>query len=1102
MARQNNKKIIQAIIFVIVAVVVWFLYNLGGNLLKPVAVKRLKQMTGAYVQIDNFKFHISGRISMQNIRISPLKITKPDNAILKAETLDAYFSPLSFIKLNPQLKRVRISDFVLNVQFNADQKEWNVAALKLPAKSGGLLLPELRFKRGEIKFTQVHNGQESRTVSCNTNGGYARTAVENGQITFTVNENEPHIENGNFIIVKLLRNDKVEIFLDGRLHRLDLNLFGSRCNINQFHSQIAVDGNSVTFGQSTIAIGPRTVIDVNGTVSDYKTDPSFVFAVKMRELNIYNQPVDNCFAYGSRIFEQFIPLLQVFFDNFSPQGRLGLDVILTGRVKEIAKTHCKGYLDCQDISIQYCDFPYLVEHLAGRIDVTETSMTMKNVKAAHGKVDIEMNGYCSGFGPSMDSNIVLTSPNMLLDEDLYAALLTNHKKLWYLFSPAGMVSGDFIYAAKPPGQRIFRLKGDLLGVSIICNYFPYPVSGITGQISVDGGKIELRNILSRQSGGTIHMNGNITDANTAEPRYDFNIIAKNIALDNKLISAFPAEQKKFFSNFDIKAKGDADIEIHSTDSNRMPVDYFAKLNIEGDYIKTPKLPEPLANIYIDANLTPQSLLVKEFRADYNDSPINASGTIWTAAENENVGYCVHLNAGGLMLDSNTLEPLIGKNSAKLLSDFQFSGPVNVDAQVGKNARVECPDLEIRVECLDNSVYLSKFDLPLDNIRGKVIVRPDNIEFVSLSAVPVVDDMNIPGHITLNGNLKTAGGEVEWASLNLKATDLNFDPRFTELLGSAEAYYEKLSPEGRIDLSLDRINYDRTQTGQKFIKMNGTALFKNCSIGKSKLFTNVYALLYIDTQYDIGIGMKDCKLLLDVQSMSFKNRTLENLRLKIPYDINEPDIVVKNFIGECLGGKIVGDAVFRADKAGGFAEYNIDIAIAGVSSEKFVSPGAAQKSGGTLNGEIRVQGNLQKPDSTRGRVDIEATGLQLGGKGLVWSIRNAILEAINKDFAFDNVKVRAFVKGEIVQISQMDIYGPTASLRGAGTYNTVDDSLSIDFSAYSAAGKDNPHIFDTLTSGLGAAFLKVYVRGTPEKPQVKVEPLPILIKPLEMLGTKK
>jgi hypothetical protein len=1099
---KKNKKIIRGIIWIMAALAIWFLYDRGSNLLKRVAVSQIRQLTGARVDIADVIFHFSGRITIKGIRIGPEVINVPDNRILTAKGVDAYFSPWSFIKLHPELKRLRISNFVVNVQFNADKKEWNIAALKLPAKQKGPVLPELVFKKGEIKFSQINKGQEIKTISCTTNGGNAHVMAENGQITFTVNEEQPNKKNPNNIIVKLMKKEKVEIYVEGGLPWLDLTLFGSKCNIKSFNSQITVDNNDVTFGKSTVAIGPQTIIDVNGIIRDYKTDPAFVFGVKMRDLNIRKDPADNCFAFGSRIFESFIPLLQVFFDNFTPQGRLGLDVIFTGKVKEIAKTKCRGYLDCKDVSIEYYEFPYAVEHLAGKIDVTETSMRMKNVKATHGKVDIEMNGYCNGFGEAMDSNIVLTSSNMLLDEDLYAALLPNHKKLWYLFSPAGMVSGDFIYAAQPPGKRIFRLNANLLDVSIICHYFPYPVSGITGKLAVDGGRIELKDVLSRQSGGTIEMQGNITDANTDNPQYDFNIVGRNVAIDNKLMSAFPTDQKKIFGSCEVQAKGDADIYLHSTDNNEVPIDYMAKLRIKGDYVKTPKLPEPLKNIYLDANLSQDALVIKEFSADYNTSPILISGTIWPSTETSQHDYCMHLKAKELNLDSNTVKGLMNESAARLITDFQFDGAVNIDAQVGKNSRVKCPDLEIGIECLNNSAYLSKFDLPLDNISGKVVIRPDNIELQSLSAVPVVDDMNKPGKVTLDGNLQVANGNVDWATLKLNATDISFDPRFTALLGSAEAYYEKLNPAGKIDISLDRINYDKDLDGQKFIKVNGTALFKDCSIGQTKLFTNIYALLNIDTQYNIGVGMKECKLALDVHSLSFRDRSLENLKLRIPYDINDPDIVIKDFVGDCLGGRIAGDAVFKSDKKGGFSEYNIDLAIVGVSSEKLVSPDAAPKSGGALNGEVRVQGDFEKPEDSRGRIDIQATGLQLGGKNLVAHIRNAILEAIKKDLAFDNVKVQAVVKGKIVEISRMDLYGPTASLRGTGTYEPGTDSLNMDFAAYSAAGKDKPDLIDTLTSGLGGAFLKVYVRGSLEKPDIKVEPLPILIKSLEIIGTKE
>ncbi|OQA01378.1 MAG: hypothetical protein BWY69_01384 [Planctomycetes bacterium ADurb.Bin401] len=421
--------------------------------------------------------------------------------------------------------------------------------------------------------------------------------------------------------------------------------------------------------------------------------------------------------------------------------------------------------------------------------------------------------------------------------------------------------------------------------------------------------------------------------------------------------------------------------------------------------------------------------------------------------------------------------------------------------MGKNSRVKCPEYEIAVECLNDSAYLEKFDLTLEEITGKIIINPAHIEFDSLSAVPVVEDMNKPGKIALNGTMQISGGEVAWASLKLAAVDLNFDSRFTSLLGTAETYYDKLAPQGNIDLSLDRITFEKNDAGQKTVKLGGTALFKNCSIGNTKPVSNIYALLNIDTQYDIGVGMKDCKLMLEVQSLSFKGRPIENMTMKIPYDINNPDVAISDFVGECLGGRIAGDAFIKTDSKGGFTEYNLDIAIVGVSSEKFLTPQAEERSGGSLNGEIRIKGDFRDAQASKGRIIIEATGLQLGGKNLISSIRTAILEAIKKDLAFDNVKVQAFVKGSVVEISRMDLYGPTASLRGTGTYEPATDSIEVDFSAYSGAGKDEPHFIDTITSGLGAAFLKVYVRGSLEEPNVKVEPLPILKQTLKIIGTK-
>jgi hypothetical protein len=1097
---------------IITILVLWFLYNLGGNLLKPIAINQLKQLTGARVDIGSVAFQLSGKISLRNISIGPLEKTTPDNAILTAKKLDVYFSPTSFLKFSPKLKRINIENFCLNIQYNGDTKQWNVAALKLPTGAKGEMQPELRFKQGEIKFVQINKGVEVKTTSCNIQGGNARTTSENGVYRFAITENNQDEYQGNRILVKWTRKETQEIEIEGYLPRLNMMLFGSKCNINSFYSKITSDKEKINFERATIAIGPETVIDFNGVIRDF-SDPQFAFGVRMKDLNVREEPVDNSFAYGSRIFESFIPLLQVFFDNFSPQGLLDLDVMLTGKAAQISKTHCKGYLGCKDISMRYFDFPYLVEHLAGRIDVTETSMTMKELKASHGKVDITMRGYCDGFGETMDSNVIMSSKNMLLDNDLYAALLEYHKKLWYIFSPSGMVSGDFIYAAKPPNTRIFRLYANLLDVGIMCQYFPYPITGISGKLAVDSGVMELKDVVSKQSGGTIKMQGKITDTYTPNPVYDFKILASNVAIDNKLISAFPPEQKKLFNNFEIhNARGDADIYLHSVakrqgkaDANEMPIDYLAKLDLKSEMIKHPMLEQPLKNIELDANLTPVKLEVKSFKADFNSSPISATGTIWTGSEKEPMGYCMRLKAQDLLLDSNLVKPVLGPNSAKMLEDYQFEGPVNLDVTMGKNSKIKCPEYEISVDCRNDTAYLSNFDLGLENITGKMIIRPENIEVTSLSAnIAESNKPNKPPRVTLDGTIKMAGGDIESAELKLKAIDMDFDPRLFAPAGKLENYYTKLKPAGRFDLNFDKVKLYKTEAGDKTLDLSGSALFKGCSIGKTKLISNIYALLNIDTKYDIGKGPRNSKLNLDVRSFSIKDRPVKNLKLTIPFDSNDPKIAVKQFVGEFLGGRIVGNALFDTDSNSNFSNYKVDIMIVQAATEKFVSPKSetAKDTGGTINGEFHIEGDMQQPQIARGILVGQATGIQPLQTGLLVQIRNAILKAINKDMAFDNIKIQAVINGKILQISRLDLYGSTASLRGTGTYEPASDSINLNFVGYGAAGKENPGFFDSMTAGLGAAFLKVQVTGSLEKPEIKVEPLPILKQPFEMLGTKK
>jgi hypothetical protein len=346
-------------------------------------------------------------------------------------------------------------------------------------------------------------------------------------------------------------------------------------------------------------------------------------------------------------------------------------------------------------------------------------------------------------------------------------------------------------------------------------------------------------------------------------------------------------------------------------------------------------------------------------------------------------------------------------------------------------------------------------------------------------------------------------DVNAAELKLNATELSLDERLTTILGKMGKYYSKLAPTGRFDLNFDKVNFYKDETNDKILLLDGTALFKNCSIGKTKPISNIYALLDIDAQYKIGKGLANCQLLLDVQNVSVKNRPFENLKVPIIIDVNEQKIIVENFIGDFLGGKVTGAAEFQTDNEGRLTEYKINMTLSQVDTESFVSPQTrgTVESSGSINGELNIQGDFQKPQITKGRLIAQATGLKPRQTGALAQIRTAIYETIKKDLALDNIKIQAVIKGEILQISTFDIYGPTASLRGTGTYEPASDSVDIHLTAYSAAGKEEPGFIDSLTAGFGPAFLKVEMKGKLENPEIKVVPLPIIQQSLEMIGTK-
>ena len=146
----------------VIGVALYFAYDkLGSKVLLPLARQQIQNITGTEVSIDSLHFEMNGSVSINSISIGPEDEDIYDSVIFNARQVEIYFSFLSLLKFQPAVKRVAIGDFLANVIYDADKKQWNLGDLKFRDTSGKGALPVISSRSGIIKAASVSSASAS-----------------------------------------------------------------------------------------------------------------------------------------------------------------------------------------------------------------------------------------------------------------------------------------------------------------------------------------------------------------------------------------------------------------------------------------------------------------------------------------------------------------------------------------------------------------------------------------------------------------------------------------------------------------------------------------------------------------------------------------------------------------------------------------------------------------------------------------------------------------------------------------------------------------------------------------------------------------------------
>jgi hypothetical protein len=634
--RHIGPKIIRAATeIILVFLVLWILLTQAGKGLCKQAIAKLAEATNTQITTDSLAIRLDGAIILRGLTIK----NKDNGEILKAQKVRTDFAWGSLLLFRPRIKRIILSDFTLNLQYNQGEKIWNLTGLKgLKRKPTGKI-PLIRLINGRLLYSKVSRKQEKMAadisfaakISANAEGQAQRK--ENAICFFEITM-EQWLDFGKSKITGSIEPGRAEV--EGRIW------------------QSESEGNKLT-AENLKAI------------FEFKENRDYSLKLDIAKLTSAKRSIEGAFKNLRFLFPEQIgafETLQDVFDRFRPGGQIDLNIEFWGNLKQLNSSKLIGNVQCRDVWVLDENFEYRIENLKGRIGVTERSAVLQELSGRHGEVELQINGWTNKLPEGQELQFKITSDNMLLDNDLYEALSDNQKKFWDDFNPKGMAAINQFIAKKGTKGKTNILKVSLLDTQAQWRTFPYPLKNLTGQLSFDSNQIAFSNVVSQSEDEKIIVNGKVTGYEMPKPLYDIEIKGENIRSDfikeDKYQESLAKLLSEYFKNLigELQFTGKTNCLAHFNNfKNREKTDFKIELDCLGDRIEHAKYPYPVRDLRGRITIENESILLQDIAGTLagnipitaESSRIKVNGLI-KAAENRFSEADIRLEAKDMSFD--------------------------------------------------------------------------------------------------------------------------------------------------------------------------------------------------------------------------------------------------------------------------------------------------------------------------------------------------------------------------------------------------------------------------------------------------------------------
>lgn len=1066
---------------VILAVLLWLFFILGGRALCYIAMQQIAGLTNTKIRTGSVDFHTDGSVFITKLVINPSEEQNGDDTILKAEEVFARFSLSSLLKLSPRLKVIDVNDFVFNAQYDLDFDRWNLSGLKVVTPKGRSgRMPRIRLNSGIFRYSKTSRDKVEVAVTVPLDVSFGPAKEKDKGYGF-----------------EIITADMASGFAQSRLEG-----FWKPGRVTMTGGISSVDVSEFDMAW---------IIDVMAGELTYDENNAFSLKLKVTDLQFKRSPVPDELAllepHSEKKKSSPFAALQRFLDRYQPRGRIDVDLDVSGNLNRPGESTLAGKVLCKDIAICYYKFKYAIEELAGQIKFTANRVELNNLSGKHGDVKLLFNGWSEDFGPDWKYDIRITSDNMPLDDDLYNALNHRQQEFWSAFSPVGSAAIDYRFSRSSPTDKHMKLMVELRGTEAVYCDLPYPLKNLTGRLSFDSNKVVFSNVVSQVKERKITLNGEVENRSTDKPRYDISAKLDNIPLDLTLEEALPEKQREWYKRFNPSGLVDGWVRVSRQEEGQ--ANFTADLSFEETTLRSDQFPLPISGVSAKTIFTSDLIIVKKFFGQHGDGLISLTGQIRPGQGNEQTRFQLALDFEDAELNDDLFD-MLPASTKKAVTDLNPEGRVNFNVNLNKEDPTKPADFSIIVECLGNSITLAEIPYPLEDITGILTVDAGLIKLKDVIAALGGDVPNpeYPSTAKLNGQITLADNAFAGAVLNLDANDILFDERLVSALPQRiPILYDDASEPGRVDLDFENLRIRRISDGQKSIDFDGAVTFRKCGFKISGSNVELDSIVRTNGLYRTDKGFSSFQAALDGGAMRILGKSLTDLHSDIFYDPNSRIWSTEDLIADFYGGKLKGQLILKqpTDKAG---EYVLETGFDNVDLRQFLSDTELQETpeneytSGSMDGSLSINAGIGDISSRIGICKLDISDMQVGKLSPLSKLINVFRLIEQKDYIFDRMLVDSYLKGNNLLVKKLDMSGQSLAFSGSGSLDLQNFNVDL---ALTARGKrlatDDPSVLQSLTEGLGRGVVRMEVAGDLYDPKIKTRTLPVIGKTLQIFGAK-